>query len=81
MSTTSPEAKLLRWRRPVRAVALDVHRVKTLAPLVALLALTGALYLWGPTRNGYANRVGSRLLARLPAAGVGIALTRLFGSS
>jgi 4-amino-4-deoxy-L-arabinose transferase-like glycosyltransferase len=38
-----------------RALALDIRWLKDRAPLAALLVLTGALYLWGLSRNGYAN--------------------------
>jgi len=38
-----------------RGVALDLRRLKASAPLAALLVLTGVLYLWALTRNGYAN--------------------------
>jgi 4-amino-4-deoxy-L-arabinose transferase-like glycosyltransferase len=51
MSTTSPEATLSLGR----GVALDLRRLRDRAPLAALLGLTAALYLWGLTRNGYAN--------------------------
>jgi 4-amino-4-deoxy-L-arabinose transferase-like glycosyltransferase len=51
MSTTSPDATLSLGR----ARALDLRRLRAWAPLAALLGLTGALYLWGLSRNGYAN--------------------------
>jgi 4-amino-4-deoxy-L-arabinose transferase-like glycosyltransferase len=51
MSTTSAEATL----SPGRGFALDLRRFKDRAPLMVLLGLTGALYLWGLPRNGYAN--------------------------
>jgi 4-amino-4-deoxy-L-arabinose transferase-like glycosyltransferase len=51
MSTTSAEATL-----PLaRGLALDLRRLRDRAPLAALLGLTAALYLWGLSRNGYAN--------------------------
>lgn len=51
MSTASPDATL----SLERGLSLDLRRLRARAPLAALLALTGALYLWGLTRNGYAN--------------------------
>ena len=51
MSTTSPEATLSIGR----GFALDLRRLRDWAPLAALLGLTAALYLWGLSRNGYAN--------------------------
>jgi 4-amino-4-deoxy-L-arabinose transferase-like glycosyltransferase len=51
MSTTSAEATL-----PLgHGFALELRRFKRWAPLAALLGLTGGLYLWGLSRNGYAN--------------------------
>jgi 4-amino-4-deoxy-L-arabinose transferase-like glycosyltransferase len=52
MSTTSPQ---LAGRRPARHVSLDLHRLRASAPLAALLVVTGALYVWTLSRNGYAN--------------------------
>lgn len=55
MSTATPEVT---WRRPARPTsrALDTHRLKESAPLLGLLALTAALYLWALSRNGWANQ-------------------------
>jgi 4-amino-4-deoxy-L-arabinose transferase-like glycosyltransferase len=51
MTTTSQQATLSLGR----GFALDVRRLKDRAPLAALLGLTAALYVWGLSRNGYAN--------------------------
>src|SRR5438270_5667793 len=51
MSTTSPG---LSWPR-ARGLAFSLRRFKDSAPLAALLIFTGAVYLWGLSRNGYAN--------------------------
>ncbi len=56
MSTTSPEAA---WPRPLRTkrrITLERTAFRDWAPLTVLLVLTGALYLWALTRNGYANQ-------------------------
>jgi 4-amino-4-deoxy-L-arabinose transferase-like glycosyltransferase len=55
MSTVSPEVTQRRLPRFVRVVSVDMDRVKNSAPFAALLMLTGVLYLWGLSRNGYAN--------------------------
>jgi 4-amino-4-deoxy-L-arabinose transferase-like glycosyltransferase len=51
MSTTSPDATVSLGR----GLVLDLRRLRASAPLAALLGLTGLLYLWGLSRNGYAN--------------------------
>jgi 4-amino-4-deoxy-L-arabinose transferase-like glycosyltransferase len=54
MNTASPE---VRWRRGWRAerIAVALGRVREGAPLAALLSLTAILFLWGLSRNGWAN--------------------------
>jgi 4-amino-4-deoxy-L-arabinose transferase-like glycosyltransferase len=44
----------LAWR-PARAAALDLRRFREQVPLGALLVLAGAVYVWGLSRNGWAN--------------------------
>lgn len=55
MSTTSPGISWPRQSGSERGLALNLRRFKDWAPLAALLIFAGALYLWGLSRNGYAN--------------------------
>ncbi len=55
MSTTSAQG---RWPRPAPSVlrrTIELDRLREFGPLVALLALSAALYLWGLSHNGFAN--------------------------
>jgi 4-amino-4-deoxy-L-arabinose transferase-like glycosyltransferase len=55
MSTTSPGIPWPRQSRRERGLALTLRRFKDWAPLAALLLFAGVVYLWGLSRNGYAN--------------------------
>src|SRR5437764_1106142 len=55
MSTTSPGIPWPRRSGRERGLALNLRRFKDSAPLAALLIFTGAVYLWGLSRNGYGN--------------------------
>jgi 4-amino-4-deoxy-L-arabinose transferase-like glycosyltransferase len=55
MSTTSPGISWPRQSGSERGLAVNLRRFKDSAPLAALLIFAGALYLWGLSRNGYAN--------------------------
>lgn len=56
MSTTSPEAAWPRTARPLRRTSTyAIDWAKANAPLGALLVLAAVVYLWGLSRNGYAN--------------------------
>src|SRR5438874_194608 len=55
MSTTSPGIPWPRRSGRERGLALNLRRFKDSAPLAALLIFAGAVYLWGLSRNGYAN--------------------------
>jgi 4-amino-4-deoxy-L-arabinose transferase-like glycosyltransferase len=54
MTATAPDLRRQRgWR--ARRSSVELRRVKENAPLAALLGLTAILYLWGLSRNGWAN--------------------------
>jgi 4-amino-4-deoxy-L-arabinose transferase-like glycosyltransferase len=55
MSTTSPGISWPRESGRARGLALNLRRFNASAPLAALLIFTGVVYLWGLSRNGYAN--------------------------
>jgi 4-amino-4-deoxy-L-arabinose transferase-like glycosyltransferase len=56
MNTTSTEATWPLSSRQGRRFALDVRSLAQSAPLAGLLLLTGVLYLWALSSNGYANQ-------------------------
>jgi 4-amino-4-deoxy-L-arabinose transferase-like glycosyltransferase len=56
MSTASPAVTRPQSSRFTRETTLNLERVKRGAPLGALALLTAVLYLWGLSRNGYANQ-------------------------
>ncbi len=55
MSTTSPGITWPRESGQGRGLALNLRRFRDSAPLAALLIFAGVIYLWGLSRNGYAN--------------------------
>src|SRR5205823_2612312 len=55
MSTTSPGIPWPRQSGRERGLALTLRRFKDRAPPAALLTFAGIVYLWGLSRNGYAN--------------------------
>ena len=55
MSTTSPGITWPRQSGRERGLALNLRRFKGSAPITVLLIFAGAVYLWGLSRNGYAN--------------------------
>jgi len=56
VSTASAEIGWRQRARTARPQAIDLGRARAGAPLAALLALAAVLYLWGLSRNGFANQ-------------------------